>query len=1279
MPTPKSLREAPSRIFENYILTLEVDSRIGLSKVSQESFLQIPGPAGDGGTLDTESSPLDIGFPFSFDGIIYKKFVVSTNGFLVLLDPTTVSLDLNTVFGSGVDYENSNIKQTFGANHSLLTPWFDGSLRNLYSDQSSSGLSLSPRVIDSYQKGISQPSVRVNPRKFGIQFFNELSSNSGRKLIVRWNSSSNGFSGDSPANTLCFEVIIFENGKIEFRYSPASNFADQDYDTYGGATIGIFMPLENRFRDFSYELGYRKNDRERYKFGGTIYDPSYTDGDTEYTANYSVNLNPVLYWPGQKNSGAVFTFQPPLNRRRILPRASLRERDSRLTLPTVARTGDSRGGNSISTFDDRHSIAYKRDIVNYPTTIPRFYGENGLGLADRQNLFSGEFFLTGNVVKSLIQDFIGNDPQQYVAPFVENKLFENDPGSDVDSFYTVGSSVNDVGEGFKQPLKSKTQIRLSMRVDHKTRMFEASSSIYYYNSLTKRWQYPTASFQNGAYDIADPIMDVTNDRLIEVDRGFNTFGFNIASGSASSTNRSTGNKGTDAIVNAGWTKVNETYAISKTYSKSVQNNECYAANQDESFTLPINQPFLIEKAVIDLPIEAGPGWFEDTTQCFIPITATSPSQLRNLFDVGGPALTVALYNQVSLGRNTFRRDLVLSGTITHQIDDKAEIIYSNSPDIGNPTYSGIWQVRPNGFRAYGGAPTAVVTGSLKKIFVTTEINYEPAGAEQTFTVPDGITSLNVKMWGAGGGAGGRNVGSTACGTDNGGYGGGAGGFTSGTISVTPGETIKIIVGEGGYGTTCKPVGLGGIGGFGGGGTGTSTADVNGGAGGGGGGYSGVFTNSVSFANALLIAGGGGGGTGIAAGGGGGGLTGSNGTTKSSGVFPYPYPASIGGQGGTQLMGGNASDGSNGAPSGGSQLQGGDGIPGTGGIIVTSVGGGGGGGGYYGGGGGGNSGNHQGGGGGSGYLHPSRVISGGATETGHMGSWIIGEFAVAQSLPPNTSDLDWAFSEPGIGGNNNIDNGVGTNGNDGLVKISYGKIEEVPGTYFFTGSVGLKCQASISNGALVRDAFYLTQNRLDYVTGALETIFNTPSWNLSGRGNTERFNTYSGGGYRYRNIISVNNLGRGGTGFEPSGRSILGKEFTTAATQIQGYDNPFYLYKDENTLSDLAHRARYGTYNTIYLMSTISRQENKPSPYLVFPGDKLILSVSKSRPHFFSNQVSKPYTSGSIQHDIKLTTGSINITLYGSLVSNGQEFHDTLNQPLASDAIHEVVVGETKTW
>ena len=31
-----------------------------------------------------------------------------------------------------------------------------------------------------------------------------------------------------------------------------------------------------------------------------------------------------------------------------------------------------------------------------------------------------------------------------------------------------------------------------------------------------------------------------------------------------------------------------------------------------------------------------------------------------------------------------------------------------------------------------------------------------------------------------------------------------------------------------------------------------------------------------------------------------------------------------------------------------------------------------------------------------------------------------------------------------------------------------------------------------------------------------------------------------------------------------------------------------------------------------------------------------------------------------------------ITLYGSYISEGQEVHDTINQPLTSNAIHEII-------
>ena len=84
------------------------------------------------------------------------------------------------------------------------------------------------------------------------------------------------------------------------------------------------------------------------------------------------------------------------------------------------------------------------------------------------------------------------------------------------------------------------------------------------------------------------------------------------------------------------------------------------------------------------------------TKCFIPIisgsnlTDGSPTlpplysttTYPNFgFDVGGPGVTVALFNQIATSPTKTRRDLILSGTITHQFDNTAEIVYSNSPDI----------------------------------------------------------------------------------------------------------------------------------------------------------------------------------------------------------------------------------------------------------------------------------------------------------------------------------------------------------------------------------------------------------------------------------------------------------------------------------------------------------------------------------------------------------------------------------------------------------------------
>ncbi len=227
------------------------------------------------------------------------------------------------------------------------------------------------------------------------------------------------------------------------------------------------------------------------------------------------------------------------------------------------------------------------------------------------------------------------------------------------------------------------------------------------------------------------------------------------------------------------------------------------------------------------------------------------------------------------------------------------------------------------------------------------------GSEQSFTVPNGVTSLVFAMWGAGSSA------STAGNS----YGGG-GGYGTGTLDVSGISTIKIVTGQGG------------------------TYGSDSGGRGSGGGYSGIFNGSVTHGNAIAIVGGGGGGANGTTedGGAGGGLNQNGGDGNAYGGAHTQRR----GLGGTTSAGGSAGSNYHNNAETGSALQGGDGSQPNGGF--TTYGGGGsygtgsdpgtgGGGGYYGGGG---SDANTSSGGGSGYANTS-IVSNITTSQGNKGS------------------------------------------------------------------------------------------------------------------------------------------------------------------------------------------------------------------------------------------------------------------------------------------------------
>ena len=185
-----------------------------------------------------------------------------------------------------------------------------------------------------------------------------------------------------------------------------------------------------------------------------------------------------------------------------------------------------------------------------------------------------------------------------------------------------------------------------------------------------------------------------------------------------------------------------------------------------------------------------------------------------------------------------------------------------------------------------------------QIFVSSDtIAFNYTGTDQTFTVPSGVTSINVLAWGAGGGKGGYSSS----------YAGGSGGFTSGTIAVTPGQQLKVVVGQGGIGQGVGLFTSGGSATYGGGGYGTY-GEASGAS---GGGLTGLFLGAASMtfdasgqSRALLIAGGGGGSCAYSGGGGAGGGTNAGETTGGNGATSTAAGTGTNGDDGSPLKGGN---------------------------------------------------------------------------------------------------------------------------------------------------------------------------------------------------------------------------------------------------------------------------------------------------------------------------------------------------------------------------------------
>lgn len=265
--------------------------------------------------------------------------------------------------------------------------------------------------------------------------------------------------------------------------------------------------------------------------------------------------------------------------------------------------------------------------------------------------------------------------------------------------------------------------------------------------------------------------------------------------------------------------------------------------------------------------------------------------------------------------------------------------------------------------------------------------------------------------------------------------------------------------------------------------------------------------------------------------------------------------------------------------------------------------------------------------------------------------------------------------------------------------------------FFTGSIVIKSTPSISNGiskvllinSTITDIVSAVSNFSPaFMTAAEAEIFYRAFFA------TEYINNMSivqSDKNKLRNgeslyIDTINAFGRGMTGFNPSGGSIFGGEYVTnqvVSRKDKSIKNPFFL-ENASDIDDVINklvvvvgdRITYAIsqgWATYYLanfliVAPLDFTSKKNSPYLINPGEKLILAASKTRPAFETVKLkvmdaapgspSDPSTGACLLlssstlydvdyggpargHDVCFNTGSINITFYGSYVKEGSSF------------------------
>jgi hypothetical protein len=344
-----------------------------------------------------------------------------------------------------------------------------------------------------------------------------------------------------------------------------------------------------------------------------------------------------------------------------------------------------------------------------------------------------------------------------VGAFSENSLFEQ--GAFNDSFYSTGSNPG-IGENpgtFTSALRDKTQFRMSFPVKNKVKMLPNSSSIYYFNVGQSQWNIPFGSIPElngfGNHVSLDTRSDLqlvsspytrisfgsSGSIFVEDEKLFDTHGNCLGSGSLNIFRISSFGEERRQKINeecfSSFNIVNQNSTATNLLldmPKSIQRNSSYDISNEEFFTLPIEEPFLIEKVVFEVPFCFGNGWFKDKTslslmtssagnftyggdfypfkdlvaddyqatlgETYLQFVDVAKSGSVSTYNYGGPGIVLSLMSQKNYGTGSIR-DLICRGFVTHADDTDRDMLYVPIVDgsVAFHDFSNMWyQLTPLG-------------------------------------------------------------------------------------------------------------------------------------------------------------------------------------------------------------------------------------------------------------------------------------------------------------------------------------------------------------------------------------------------------------------------------------------------------------------------------------------------------------------------------------------------------------------------------------------------------